>query len=138
MIESREYDSLDAFLNDSGNGFSILHQERAQGSDYREQEDSTSPVLAERFSHFATVLTKKLGKPDQKATEWDLGIPTWASGCGFALWKRPNDFVSLFVSWDNPEDPGFVIVARAPLSHFDTTPGELDPWGGEWMSKGEW
>lgn len=138
MIESREYESMDEFLNDKGNGFVILHQERAPGSDYREKEDSTSPVLARKFSHFLAELSNRLGKPDEQATEWHLGIPTWASGCGYALWKRQHDFVSLFISWDNPEDPGFVIAARAPLSHFDPTPGMLDPWDAEWMSKGQW
>jgi hypothetical protein len=61
-----------------------------------------------------------------------------ASGNGIAIWKRDKDLIVLFVSWDNPEDPAFVIAARAPLASFDATPGSLDPWGAEWMRKGQW
>jgi hypothetical protein len=94
--------------------------------------------LAERFDHFLKELEPHLGKPDQQAAGWDLGIPTFASGNGYALWNGTENFISLFVSWDNPEDPSFVIVARAPLSVFDSTPGAFDPWQSKWMEKGEW
>ena len=138
MIDSREYESLTAFLGDQRAGFVILHQLRAPGEDLTDGEDPVTPVLAERFDHFLNELEPHLGKPDQQAGGWDLGIPTFASGNGYALWNGTENFISLFVSWDNPEDPSFVIVARAPLSVFDSTPGASDPWQSKWMEKGEW
>lgn len=138
MIESTEYESLDAFLDGEGTGFAILYQDRAPGDDFRDKEDTVTPKLAERFKHFLGRFRSRLGEPDKEATEWDLGMPTFASGNGYALWNGDKNFVSLFVSWDNPEDPSFVILARAPLLTFDSTPGASDPWGGKWMEKGEW
>jgi len=138
MINCREYESLEAFLAIDGSGFVILHQERAPGSDDHGAADAVSPKLTERFDHFFGELELRLGEPNKKASEWDLGIPTFASGNGYALWDRHESFVSLFVSWDNPEDPAFVIVARAPRSSFDSTPGAANPWNSKWMEKGQW
>ncbi len=138
MIDSHEYESLDAFLADAGSGFVILHQERAPGNDDYDAADAISLKLTERFEHFLGKLEPQLGKPDKRASEWDLGIPTFASGNGYALWNSDESFVSLFVSWDNPEDPSFVIAARAPLSSFDSSPEATDPWRSQWMEKGEW
>jgi hypothetical protein len=138
MIDSTEFTSLDTFLKDKRAGFLILHQERALGSDSHDEDDVVTPKLAERFEHFLADLKSRLGEPEKQAREWDLGIPTFASGNGYALWNQNENFISLFVSWDNPEDPSFVIVARAPLTSFDSEPGAPDPWESKWMEKGEW
>lgn len=138
MTESKEFESMDAFFDSEEAGFVILHQEKAQGNDFRDKEDTSAPRLAERFAHFLADFRSRIGEPDQEATGWDLGIPTFASGNGYALWNGDSSFMSLFVSFDNPEDPSFVILARAPLWTFDPTPGAADPWGGKWMEKGEW
>jgi hypothetical protein len=138
MIDSTEYDSLDAFLSADGDGFVILHQEPAPASDDRDAADALTPKLAERFEHFLGTLKPRLGAPNKTASEWDLGIPTFASGNGYAHWNAEKSFVSLFVSWDNPEDPAFIILARAPLSAFDATPGAPNPWKSKWMEKGQW
>lgn len=137
-MEQTEYQSTNAFLKSENPGFVILHQERTQGNDRSDKHDTITSNLAKQFRDSLNQLSSHLGKPAKEATEWDLGIPTFASGNGFALWNGDQNFVSLFVSWDNPEDPAFLILARAPLSMFDTTPGALDPWDGKWMEKGEW
>ena len=46
MIDSREYESLTAFLGDQRAGFVILHQLRAPGEDLTDGEDPVTPVLA--------------------------------------------------------------------------------------------
>lgn len=138
MIDFTEYTTLDSFLKDDGAGFLILHQEHALSPDSYDEDDIVTPKLAERFEHFLAQLKSRLGEPKEQAREWDLGIPTFASGNGYALWNLEGNFISLFVSWDNPEDPSFVIVARAPLSTFDPEPGAPNPWESKWMEKGEW
>lgn len=137
MIDSTEFTSLDSFLNDKRAGFLILHQERAIGTD-NDDDDVVTSKLAERFEHFLADLKLRLGAPENEAREWDLGIPTFASANGYALWNQDENFISLFVSWDNREDPSFVIVARAPLTSFDSEPVAPDPWESKWMEKGEW
>ena len=138
MIDSTEFTSLDSFFKDKRAGFLILHQERALGSDSHDEDDVVTSKLAESYEHFLTDLKSRLGTPENEARKWDLGIPTFASGNGYALWNQDENFISLFVSWDNPEDPSFVIVARAPLTTFDSEPGAPDPWESKWMEKGEW
>lgn len=138
MIDSTEFTSLDSFLEDKRAGFLILHQERALNSDCDDENDDVTLTLAERFEHFLADLKSRLGAPENEAREWDSGIPTFASGNGYALWNQDESFISLFVSWDNPEDPSFVIVARAPLTSFDSEPGAPDPWESKWMEHGEW
>lgn len=138
MIDSTEFTSLDSFLEDKKAGFLILHQERALGSDCNDDDLVVTAKLAERFDHFLADLKSRLGAPEMEAREWNLGIPTFASGNGYALWNQDENFISLFVSWDNFEDPSFVIVARAPLSSFDSEPGAPNPWDSKWMDKGEW
>ena len=117
MINSTEFESLAEFLNTDGGGYVILHQERARTGDDHSGASIVLSKLAERFGHFLGDLKSSLGAPIKTATEWDLGIPTFASGNGYALWSIGENFVSLFVSWDNPEDPAFIIVGRAPLPH---------------------
>lgn len=138
MIDSTEFPSLDSFLKEDRAGYVILHQERALGSEYGDEDDIVTPKLAERFEYFLADLKSRLGTPKKEAREWECGIPTFASGNGYALWNQEENFVSLFISWDNPEDPSFVIVARAPLPTFDAEPGAWNPWESQWMEKGEW
>jgi hypothetical protein len=138
MFDSTEYNTLDAFLNSDEVGFITLHQEHAHDSDDREAFDAITSKLSERFENFLVHLTTLLGTPAKTATEWDLGIPTFASGNGYALWNTEGNFVSLFVSWDNPEDPAFIILARAPLTAFDSTPGVTNPWKSMWMKSAHW
>jgi len=141
MEDIIEYDSLDALLERSETGFVILHQEKALGNDYHETPDvadSKARTLASTFKEYCERLKSTLGAPTQETDGWHKGLPSWASGNGFAVWKREHDFVTVFVSWDNPEDPSFVIAARAPLSSFAPGYEVPDPWAQKWMEKGEW
>ena len=141
MEDIKEYDSLNALLAGSETGFMILHQEKALGNDYHEKHDiadTNTRRLASTFKEYCERLKSSLGAPTEETDGWHEGLPAWASGNGFAVWKRERDFMTVFVSWDNPEDPSFVIAARAPLSSFAPRYEVPDPWEQQWMEKGEW
>lgn len=138
MSAIHEYDSLKALLAGAEVGYVILHQEPALGNEHRGGQEQMASALAQRFAGFRDSLVQQIGEPSESAEEWDLGIPTWASGGGYALWQQDDDFVSLFVSWDNPEDPSFVVAARAAMSQLSREPGAADPWSQSWMRHGEW
>ena len=141
MDDIKEYESLNALLDGSETGFVILHKEKALGNEYHEKNDiadTNTRRLESTFNDYCERIESSLGAPTEVADGWHKGLPAWASGNGFAVWKREHDFVTIFVSWDNPEDPSFVIVARAPLSSFAPGYEVPDPWEQKWMEKGEW
>ena len=138
MSKAHHYRSIDDLLQGSVSGFSIVHRERGLGMEIADRHERIRSILTRRFSEEMESLVTLLGQPSETADEWDLGIPTWASGGGYALWVKDDDFISLFVSWDNPEDPSFVVLVRAPYSQLSREPGAADPWREAWMHFGEW
>ena len=143
MNETRKFETIGDLLNDSEFGFVIFHQEAAPGNDFEDDDQeyqASQEKLMQRAHDASSQLRDFLGEPSVVSDEWDLGIPTWASGGGYSLWTRENDFVASFISWDNPEDPGFVIVGRGAIEDFsaDHLSPKPDPWGADWMNFGEW
>ena len=133
-----------AELLDSGDvGFVILHQEKALGNDFRDQDAAFGQIVA-RLRKQSILgrdsISQLLGTPSEVSDEWKEDVPVWASAGGYALWKSDVNFITVFISWDNPEDPSFVIAARGLTSDFsnDIQNPLPDPWGSEWMMKGEW
>ncbi|MBK1881963.1 hypothetical protein JIN85_06025 [Luteolibacter pohnpeiensis] len=84
------------------------------------------------------IISDELGPCAANKDGWDEATPCWASGGLFALWKVQERFVSVFLSWDNPEDPSFLIVACASQDQFALGPASADPWETAWMEFGEW
>jgi len=138
MSEVHLYPTLDDLLHGSALGYMIVHQERGLGNEISDRHERMRSILSQRFRQYREFVVQQLSHPSEASDEWDLGIPTWASGGGYALWQQGDDFVSLFVSWDNPEDPSFVIAVRAPLAQLSREPGAADPWREAWMRCGEW
>lgn len=143
MNNTREYTTIGELIVEPEFGFVIFHQEPALGNDFRDKETQYSEIEARLKSNADNAISQLrdvLGDPTSMSAGWDIGVPTWASGGGYAIWRRENDFISSFISWDNPEDPSFVIVGRASIedysdNHINPNP---DPWMSEWMHKGVW
>jgi hypothetical protein len=143
MKENKEFETIGELIAEPVTGYVIMHQESALGNDFRDDDDAYDGAQARLKEHALKVkdeLQNILGTPSKESIGWNIGVPTWASGGGYALWNRDVDFLSVFISWDNPEDPSFVIVGRAPLCEFsnDHMNPSPDPWGEGWMFKGVW
>jgi len=143
MKESQEFNTMGELLESDGVGFVILHQEKALGNDFRDQGAVNAQIvsrLREESRQGKDLVSQRLGEPTEISEEWKENVPVWASAGGYSVWKNDVDFVSVFISWDNPEDPSFVIAARGLIADFsnDIMNPFPDPWGSEWMMKGKW
>lgn len=65
--------------------------------------------------------------------EWNDQRPKWASGHLCALWRSDAEsFVSVFMWWENPEDPPILLAGRAAATMLSQ---DNDPWNWEWMER---
>lgn len=130
--------------------FRILDQDKARFADWkytdwekdRAQDEADWEQTRIRYRQImleaVSLISKELGPCVEKKEEWDESMPKWASGGLFALWNTPEKFVSVFLSWDNPEDPSFLIVSCADRDQFALGAESMDPWESGWMDFGEW
>jgi len=132
--------------------FRILDQDKARFKDWeysddhakdRARDESDWEQTRKRYEQLkgeaVEIISAKLGPCATNKDGWDEATPCWASGGLFALWNVQDRFVSVFLSWDNPEDPSFFIVACASENQFVLGPDySADPWESAWMESGEW
>lgn len=138
-----EFRSIEELVSEIDCGFVILHQEPALGNEFRDKDEDFSVIgqrLRQRAEQARSQIQAILGEPTIASASWDIGVPTWASGGGYAKWDLKDVFIAVFISWDNPEDPSFVIAAKAAVNEFsnDHINPQPDPWKSKWMEKGEW
>lgn len=130
--------------------FRILDQDKARFADWKytdwdkeraqdEADWEQTRLRYQKLKNEAVIhISEELGTCAEDKEEWDTTTPHWASGGSFALWNTQDRFVSIFLSWDNPEDPSFLIVACASLDQFVLGAEAMDPWEARWMEHGEW
>ena len=139
----REFSSIDELVSATKCGFAILHQEPALGIEFRDKDEEFSRLkqrLMQSAEQACLQIRRILGESTDANVGWDIGVPTWASGGGYAMWELKDSFITIFISWDNPEDPSFVIGAKAAIGDFNNDHINLqpDPWQSKWMEKAEW
>lgn len=130
--------------------FRILDQDKARFADWeytdwekeRAQDEAEWEQTRMRYQKLKNdavlYISEELGSHAEDKEEWDSTTPHWASGGSFALWNTKDRFVTVFLSWDNPEDPSFLIVACASQDQFVLGAEALDPWEAGWMEYGQW
>jgi hypothetical protein len=132
--------------------FRILDQDKARFKDWQYSDDYAKDHARDvadwdqtlkRYEQLkdgaVQIISEALGPPAANKDGWDEATPCWASGGLFALWNVQDRFVSVFLNWDNPEDPSFLIVACASQNQFVLGRDCSDtPWDYAWMESGEW
>lgn len=131
--------------------FRILDQDKARFADWkytdwekdRARDEADWADTRKRYEQLkdeaVEMISGELGPCAANKNGWDDATPCWASGGIFALWNVQDRFVSVFLSWDNPEDPSFLIVACGSQDQFVLGPDySADPWESAWMESGEW
>jgi hypothetical protein len=79
-------------------------------------------------------LCDRLGEPVRTQTWWSEDLPDWVTSSLFALCHVGDDFLNVFMVYDNPEDPPFLIVAEANRNELASE--YSDPWNSRWMIDG--
>jgi hypothetical protein len=137
-------------LATEGATFKILDQDKARFKDWkyidwekdRSRDEAEWEQTRKRYEQLKSdatqIISEEFGPPAANKHGWDEATPCWASGGIFALWNLQDRFVSVFLSWDNPEDPSFLIVACAGRDQFALGADAIDPWEAGWMEFGEW
>ncbi|MCD8533458.1 MAG: hypothetical protein LR011_01185 [Verrucomicrobia bacterium] len=107
-------------------------------TDYEADRARDEAAAQEVFERFQTVfglavehLRARLGEPIRIQTRWSEDLPYWVSSSLFALWHVGDDFLNIFMAYDNPEDPPFLIVAKANRNELASE--YSDPWNSQWM-----
>jgi hypothetical protein len=98
----------------------------------RVEVDGVLTRFKEVFQSAVKYWSACLGPPLQSFENWEREKPAWAGGL-YARWDVNSDFYTIFMSWENPEDPFFLVAAKAPISEFNSEPGDYsNPWDYKW------